>query len=619
MANLLSLSSGASVVLTVTDGQSIVLNNGPTDRARLEITTGRGAGTVVTASHNGRREYGPFSAGTITLAATSGLLRYELSGDAISQLDDDAQPLSSAENQSVRSFVAGGGNRRVLRTVAIIGDSLSVAGVNPALPAGVGAFDCTGLSNLNSVGTWIVNPSFDGRGASGTAGTLSTDGAGRLQWQWNSDSGPGAWVDVSGGGFFEIPSLTPQRNMYVSVIRDYQRGTATSDTLTTSGIAKRAFGPSHTYSEILRDVLGTGVSVTSYGISGDLVGNFAARWRQAVANGPVDALVVLIGTNNSPATVAAAQANAAITIAALREMSGSASRIYVGGLFPRTDAASATRNAQTTYSDLLRAFCTANPQYRYWDAWQTLVSGSATDGTLKSGAYHTDNLHLMPWGAWQAKNVILAALSDDWSLPMPSDGGRGYVAWDNVSRTGSINANPRLKGSGGTGSGSGGVSGTVPANWTITRSAGTQTCALTTVTNADDQDSLVLTLAASTSAANNATSEQHELTQTTSLPSGLGAGNFVTAELDMEIQQADLLQKLEAVVISNGNTQSAYWGLSSRTWSNFSGTTAHRVRVRFERLLIVSGVTNFTIRLRMGTASGGSAVIAIRRFELLEA
>lgn len=527
--------------------------------------------------------------------------------------------LSIAEVAAARSLVSWGANRRILRTLAVIGDSLSAAGVNPALPAGVGAFDCTGLSNLNSGGTWIVNPSFDGRGASGAAGTLSTDGAGRLQWQWTSDAGPGAWVDVSAGGFFEIPSLTPQRNMYVSVIRDYQRGTAASDALTTTGIAKRAFGPSHAYSEMLRDSLGTGVSVNSYGISGDLVGNFAARWRQVVASGPVDALVVLIGTNSTLLSVAVAQTAAAATIAALREMSAYASRIYVGGLFPRTDAAAATRNGQTTYSDLLRAFCAANPQYRYWDAWQVLVSGSATDGTLKTGAYHTDNLHLMPYGAWLAKNIILAALSDDWSLPMSSDGGRGYVAWDNVSRTGSVNLNPRLKGSGGTGSGSGGVTGTVPANWAITRSAGTQTCALSTATNADDQDSFVLTFAASTSAANNNTSDYHELTQTTTLPAGLAAGNYVTAELDMEIQQADLLQRLEAVLLSSGNTQSAYWGLSSRTFSNFSGAVAHRVRVRFERLLIVSGVTSFTLRLRMGTALGGSAVLAIRRFELLEA
>ncbi len=110
MANLLTLASGSSVVLTVTDGQTIVVNNAPTDRARLEITTGRGAGTVVTANHNGRRIYGPFSAGTITLAAISGAVRYELSGDSVSPMDDDAQPLTAIENQSVRTLSVAEGN-----------------------------------------------------------------------------------------------------------------------------------------------------------------------------------------------------------------------------------------------------------------------------------------------------------------------------------------------------------------------------------------------------------------------------------------------------------------------------------------------------------------------------
>ena len=109
MANLSTLASGSSVVLTVTDQQNIVLNNGRSDVARLTITTGPGAGTVVTASHNGRRVYGPFGAGTVTLAAVSGECRYELSGDTVSPLDDDTQPLTPSENQTVRALVSGAG------------------------------------------------------------------------------------------------------------------------------------------------------------------------------------------------------------------------------------------------------------------------------------------------------------------------------------------------------------------------------------------------------------------------------------------------------------------------------------------------------------------------------
>lgn len=99
MANLTTLASGLSVVLTVTEQQSIVLNNGRTDVARLQITTGPGAGSVVTASHNGRRVYGPFGAGTITLSAVSGDVRYELSGDSVSPLKDDSGLL--AEDGSI--------------------------------------------------------------------------------------------------------------------------------------------------------------------------------------------------------------------------------------------------------------------------------------------------------------------------------------------------------------------------------------------------------------------------------------------------------------------------------------------------------------------------------------
>ncbi len=90
MANLTTLSSGSSVTLTVTDQQTIVLNNGLSDKARLQVATGPGAGAVVADNHRGRRVYGPFGAGTVTLSAVSGDVRYELSGDSSSPLADDA-------------------------------------------------------------------------------------------------------------------------------------------------------------------------------------------------------------------------------------------------------------------------------------------------------------------------------------------------------------------------------------------------------------------------------------------------------------------------------------------------------------------------------------------------
>lgn len=79
-----TIAQGGSAVLAVVAGDSITLNSGKSDVARLTITTGDGAGSVVTASHSGRKKYGPFAAGTVTLQAVSGYCTYYVSSDGAS-------------------------------------------------------------------------------------------------------------------------------------------------------------------------------------------------------------------------------------------------------------------------------------------------------------------------------------------------------------------------------------------------------------------------------------------------------------------------------------------------------------------------------------------------------
>lgn len=94
MASLITLASGSSRILTVTDGQSIVLNNSVSSKARLEIVAGPGVGRIVADNHHGRAVYGPFGVGTISITALSGDLRYELSGDDTPLADESAVEFS---------------------------------------------------------------------------------------------------------------------------------------------------------------------------------------------------------------------------------------------------------------------------------------------------------------------------------------------------------------------------------------------------------------------------------------------------------------------------------------------------------------------------------------------
>lgn len=69
-----TITQGNSAVITVANGDYVYLNNSASSQARIEITTGRGAGTILATNHAGRRQYGPFEAGTVTVKAIVGSL-----------------------------------------------------------------------------------------------------------------------------------------------------------------------------------------------------------------------------------------------------------------------------------------------------------------------------------------------------------------------------------------------------------------------------------------------------------------------------------------------------------------------------------------------------------------
>lgn len=97
-----TVSEGSSASFAVTDGQTVEVNNGRGGRARIEHSVSG----VVAVNHAGRRQYGPFRAGTVTIFAAVNPLTYDF-GSAPSTSTGDA--LSPTENELVRTLVAGTG------------------------------------------------------------------------------------------------------------------------------------------------------------------------------------------------------------------------------------------------------------------------------------------------------------------------------------------------------------------------------------------------------------------------------------------------------------------------------------------------------------------------------
>lgn len=506
--------------------------------------------------------------------------------------------------------------------ICLIGDSLTGSGTQPNIPVGVGTYlNAMPLTNLNSGASafWIAQQALIGTANNiASTGVLKTDGAGNLAWNYNSE-GFGAWVDVSSGGFFTVPSGGGVNNLCVKIVNARQNPSPVQDTIS-SFVAYSSMisdGGANLFSSFLQDELGLACSVRMWGITGDHAQGVATRWQQMLDyEGQVDAVGILIGTNNQPATAEAAIDLFNVVSNTIDEISARVKVVFVGGLFPRSDVSAGIQSNMQLYSKLLQKKCDdSSGNLVYWDAYSFLVDPATTTGALKATAYHTDNLHFVPYGAWLAKNALAEQIRLKFNILRNDYPRRGYVPYNEATGVGSLNLNPFYLGSGGTGSGSGGITGSVPNNCSAARSAGTQTMALSSVSGLS-QNQLRIELAGSTT-----TSDYHDLIQSVTLPTVAGGwgGRMVYFELDMTVEAANLLNTFNVTLVSGASRKSdLFWNQDGRIWSNFSGSNTHRITFRSKPLFVDPSVTTFQIRLRMGCQSGGSATIKVARCEILE-
>lgn len=127
-----TLAQGSSAVVTVAAGDYLYLNNTVTSQARAEITTGRGAGTILATNHTGRRQYGPFEAGTLTVKAVAGSLEYGTTLDIVQPVQyDPTSGALTAGGVSIGSAITGA---PYIQTRPVV-DAVKSYGVSPTNPA----------------------------------------------------------------------------------------------------------------------------------------------------------------------------------------------------------------------------------------------------------------------------------------------------------------------------------------------------------------------------------------------------------------------------------------------------------------------------------------------------
>lgn len=526
-----------------------------------------------------------------------------------SDTGDDYDAMSSSVLR-LRSY----GNQTNHRRFVFVGDSITQGNTQRA----VGFFDgrcwwttAATLTNLGA-GAWVVQVMIDGRAASGAAGTLQTDGAGRLQFKLTGDTNYGPYVDVTAGGWYLLNSGESPYQCWVSVRGATTPPSAGTGALTTSGIPLIQEHTPHAFTWWAAGAFGdTFTDYQPYGISGAKMDDIVKLLPQ-VTSSPMEAACVLIGTNDVPSNAAAAQAVIDKTKVIVNALLAVANRVYLGEIFPSTNYTATQQKFLQLASNALRVWSKTVPRVRFWSATQYLMSKTAL-ATQRTGAFF-DGLHLQPYGGYLAAIDLVRAVRQDYpDLDIPRFSYQ--EAYDSTLGVGCWNTNPSLRGTGGSGSGSNGWTGTVPDGWSATRSGGAQTAVGSFV---DDPAGGLSWY--TVSVAGNTASEYSEINQTVSVPAGINVGDYFSLSVEVRIGAMGGGGLKMFVVQANGNASAqndyVFQVTTSRPIDLFS-TELPILRVQSEPQILLAGTTSFVIRVRVAaTVSTGTGVVGFRKIEI---
>ncbi|WBS00229.1 GDSL-type esterase/lipase family protein [Pseudoduganella sp. SL102] len=482
--------------------------------------------------------------------------------------------------------------------------------------------DYTQLGGNSWETSWISFCRMDGRAPSNVTFTVDTDGQRRLRLTIGGDTA-GAWVDVSKGGFYLLSSGTSPYQLMVAV-RNADGTFMTPPTVAGSGagtVTSSGSSPPELqsfnltgYGAWVAGALGDTFSdYVMWGIGGDYTENLLSRIDQALSTANPAAVALLIGTNDRPGTSAAVLASVGRITAIIDRCRATGVPVYVADILPRGNETDTIKKNLALMSSLVEQYCRGKGMVRFWSAYDQMADPQADAGALLTAAYHTDLVHLMPFGGYRASLELVRMISHDFGVNKTRkalldtyDAALGVGAW---------NPNPNLRGTAGTISANNRVTGVVPTGWGITgglgTGVGTQTCV-----GAFEADPSGGPSWFTMEVANSGTNDFHQLFQNgINFPAEVAVGDKFRIVVEVKIFAATNLYRLRAHAHINGLLTQLVAFTASRNVSTF---TAEQPALTFVSAPMSrnAAMTSISLSFSVGGTGSSSGKVGIRTFRI---
>lgn len=406
-------------------------------------------------------------------------------------------------------------------------------------------------------------------------------------------------------GYYTVASYV-DANTFTFTVPAGTVASPTVDTTQGSAVMFKERKPDDGFYNYALNILGQRMTlVNNFGVAGDATSHLLLRMSEILAS-TSSKYNLLIGTNDARngITIAAYSANLLDIVTQMLKAGKTVDLCTVPPFLgnPPSGTTATCNQLIVGYNAYIRSLCRNDPRLTLHDGYAALVDGtSATAAALTGMIVAADGTHFTPLGAYTYGAVIAAnctsrlSLSTDKVCTMLDS-----YAVDSTNKQ--LLANPLMQGT--SGGVSGGTTGSVPTNWTVTMASATSCVAsIAAKANGVGNDLIGTLVATSTSSRMRFDSE--------SLTSKVVAGHTYFIEADVLIDAASPLGTMAfelQTVTTSGSVAVLYLAVGTVGNGNCPATGTTQT-FRSNDFTLPVALSTCTVRLDM-FASGSGTIIA---------